>query len=843
MPPKLSPLDIPEILSQILSYIDTTTIEQSASRVNRTWFLLTRHRINQDLVFDTSRRRGDFNTVMARLPEATKVWWHAEYGRDRVRQWRRFVAVLRVKDLRYREGLKGTTTMMAIGAGAGTGIGTGTGAIEGGGTGLGEMEYGYMKHDLRRSSTLNDSVPWTMQERPLHELLISGFMNLELRFPPLVAYLEFLTVLKLTMRGETAFNLRRVLTRCGATLQILHIRTTSTLRLIGPWIPKRFATPEFVQPLPVRWQDPHVDRGQFRFAWNRDIWENEDKNNNDRSSNVLALRELVLERASFYQTSLEALLCFTPKLDTLRLLGLNPHSRLHISPLVYDLTRLLHFLQHPQFPQKQILPLKSFAFSVATAVSTALIVEQRRIYVQSQLCSSSQEWTLFTQDLSPTLLKFFTEEVQNVVTTLELRSRDLHKFSPDPVLHQYLCVSPHLMHLKAEDVIYLVELVDVFGRMDMVGSRITSQGGVATTTTTATTSSTTASGRGAAAAATAGAGAGVGSRIGSPGIWACKNLHTLHISFRSSSNTGSSNYAATTIPTLTSTSTSTTTTTSSSSSPISKISSRIVFGYISRVCPNLRSLKIHAAENFHWAAWIPISYPRGSTITRQRLSLTLDSGFCLLSGLKYLEELSIGFIAGSQTPTGVLGRNMVWGLERVDLDWILERRSYCGGGGSGNGKKEARKRRSKGGAREARRRVVEERWETWLAEEKLFLLQKAMDASWWISRTRKTVDHSTITTATAAAKSTNGSSGSSLQPSIRGKIDPDILEQLKDLGLLVDVKNVIEKMDAEDEHEEEEGEREGGYRYWPMLRWMRVYQWTEYGRSREREIKRMLGLL
>ncbi|KAF9537506.1 hypothetical protein EC957_008073, partial [Mortierella hygrophila] len=535
MPPPLSPLDIPEILEQILSHVDESTIEQSVSRVNRTWFLLTRHRTNQNLVFNTNRRRGDFYTVMARLPEATRLWWHAAYGRDRANQWKKLVKLLKVKDLRFRES-KGITTTIASASqhrlGAGAGAGTGTRTAKGTGTtARGEdqenREYGYREHDLRRSSTYNDAVSWTMQERPLLELRLSGCLIINLRFPPLLPYIQFLTVLKLTMWEENkfdrwmenGFDMRAVLTRCGSTLQVLHIRTISIIQLDGPWIPKRFPTPLFVEPLPERWEDHAV-----AYQWNQGNDSSQEQES--ESTNVLALRELVLERASFYLNSLEALLCFTPHLDTLRLIEL--YDRMNSSPLGNGQRRLIAFLHNPQFPQGQILPLRSYTFSLASivpAASTAASianVEQEIKHAQLELCPDANEWTFFTPDLSLPLLKFLEEEVQNVVTTLELRNEDLDIFSPDPVLHRYLCASPHLLHLRAKNTLYLVDLLDIHGWMEMTSSSITSQGGVATPR-----------GRGTGATRV-----GVGAfdfPIGPPGIWACKNLQTLHIFFCSAS--------------------------------------------------------------------------------------------------------------------------------------------------------------------------------------------------------------------------------------------------------------------------------------------------------------------
>ncbi|KAF9535960.1 hypothetical protein EC957_001248, partial [Mortierella hygrophila] len=174
------------------------------------------------------------------------------------------------------------------------------------------------------------------------------------------------------------------------------------------------------------------------------------------------------------------------------------------------------------------------------------------------------------------------------------------------------------------------------------------------------------------------------------------------------------------------------------------------------------------------------------------------------------------------------------GLEPVDLDWMLEKKG-CRGDEVWRSKER----------REARRMVVEKRWETWLAEEEeAVLAQKAMDASWWINRTCETVDHATFTTtAINDDDNNNNNNNNNNRPPIWGRTDPGIHEQLKDLGLLVDVKNMIDEMDIESDRDEKEGGggREDGYKYWPVLRWMRMFRSTEYGRSREREVKRMLA--
>ncbi|KAG0275435.1 hypothetical protein BGZ95_008799 [Linnemannia exigua] len=583
-------------------------------------------------------------------------------------------------------------------------------------------------------------------------------MDVQVRLSRLLPYMRFVTVLKLTMKMRANLDLRTVFTQCP-DLQVLHIRTTSTFRLLGPWVPMEIfpsSTLSLQQPQLQQQEDHDQDhelktkQGPLSAAF---------------SSKVLALRELVLERAHFYQASLERLLCITPYLDTLRLIDLNRHSWLasYPAPVEYDQQRLIRFLQNPSFPQQpKIIPLKSFSFSIASKLNHNHDRDIQTAY--KELSPTSREMTFYVEDLSVPLLKYLREEVANVVTTLELRYNDIHRFSPDPVLHRYMCSSPHLVHLKAPNTFYLVDLLDIHGRMESVTRRITGRTG------------------------------GTNSLMGPPGIWVCKNLETLHLSFRATSNTNNSSNS---------------TTIATGGTP--KINSRIVFGYISRVCPELKDLQLRAAENFYWPAWTP--HGDGATITqRQRLHLTLDSGFCLLARLTRLEQLNLGCISWSGASTGFVSRNTVWNLELVDLDWILE-----------EGHRDVRRR-------EMRRRVIAERWEYLLYEERVNKLQEAMETNWWVSRTRKMVPHSTTTNTSNTNKQV-----------LRGRTDPEIHEQLKNLGLLVDVKDMLEEMEVENERQGKEEGREGWYfKCWPMLRWMQIYHSTEYGRSKEREVRRLL---
>ncbi|KAG0273734.1 hypothetical protein BGZ95_010476 [Linnemannia exigua] len=139
-------------------------------------------------------------------------------------------------------------------------------------------------------------------------------------------------------------------------------------------------------------------------------------------------------------------------------------------------------------------------------------------------------------------------------------------------------------------------------------------------------------------------------------VWACRNLKTLHLEFsrerpksRPNGVRPISSYTATTSTSHHSISTRPASTSSASSSmvPLADNSprlSRIVYGYISRFCPNLQDLLIRA----------------------YRLNMTLRGGFALLTRLHKLKRVAI-----SQYDCHFSERDM--------LPWIMKRRQSLSG--------------------------------------------------------------------------------------------------------------------------------------------------------------------
>ncbi|KAG0279525.1 hypothetical protein BGZ95_000953 [Linnemannia exigua] len=224
-----------------------------------------------------------------------------------------------------------------------------------------------------------------------------------------------------------------------------------------------------------------------------------------------------------------------------------------------------------------------------------------------QRYSKSKEWTFVEGDLSPKLVQEL-QTIPNVVTTLELLNVTNY-FTVVKGLHNYLCSSPHLVHLRAAKTPYPVELMDVHDNYLLGWPKKDEKKKLAST----------------------GSGGGEGvdkgddataeietdkqeqdtkekeqerekeKRQGRKGIWTCRNLETLHLGFR---------------------------TISSRPSPKrNSLNARIVFGYLSRVCPQLRVLHLQDKDCRHTTA-----FPY----------LSLKTGFVLLSRLQHLRQLRIG---------------------------------------------------------------------------------------------------------------------------------------------------------------------------------------------------------
>lgn len=80
-----TPLDIPELLCQIFSYLDTHTLALSVVRVCRQWFLLSHPRLGRTLTWDINWQPSLPKDALARLPGAERLvlsYEHKDFNRQ-----------------------------------------------------------------------------------------------------------------------------------------------------------------------------------------------------------------------------------------------------------------------------------------------------------------------------------------------------------------------------------------------------------------------------------------------------------------------------------------------------------------------------------------------------------------------------------------------------------------------------------------------------------------------------------------------------------------------------------------------------------------------------------------
>lgn len=576
-PPTLSPLDIPELLELIFSFLNDTTINRSVAAVCRHWHHLNQHRLYRDLWWDARWPLAKpVESAVLRIPGANRVRLG---GAMRVGSWRQiahFLAALKKYD---RDGQlpQRSSAWKSWLRGRGGGSGTVTQPTLYPHRSVTELEI-QCTSLIHREETMDDL----------------GLLTV--RFP------STLTSLKIDIRQPFTIQMEYIVEDCPL-LETLHIRGESTCRLDGTWVPL-----------------------------------------NHEPGRSLRLRTLVITNALLDQRSLEDFLRITPSLSTLRLIALVRMVFLD-RLMTYDWSRLVELhLQH--------LDLTSCHFSIKGGLP-ALDVNTRDRAID--MVPDSTEWCLFPNEITLPLLQELTA-LPNVVTSLELLSPyllhpeqgpcDFHGQSVKAnLLHDYLCQSPHLIHLKAIRSPVFINNMDIcnrspYGGLDKTARmRLTSQALNRVNTNQQQHSTNVPT-------------------VRRP-VWKCRGLRTLHLEIHGMALGNNA------------------------------VNSRIVFGYISVVCPVLEDLVIVANCTRSY-------FPETGHYHSIPLSLHLDGGLCLLTRLRSLNSLTV---IDGMAKQEKLDRSNI-----SDLNWIVP---------SGRTPVSASMRRTKVAT-----------WESWLeTEESMELLQ------------------------------------------------------------------------------------------------------------------------
>lgn len=636
--PRANPVHIPEILERILSYLDDHTSRKISRLVCRQWFYLTSP--SRQVVFDGQRHGRTINKTLSRMAGAGGLWWRSDHDYwlkpppQRV-HWSFLKKALQLVHERYQEQQQQQQPLQI----------TNTQDIHG---------------HLTRTRTKLYSPLRTLElvENPRVSYLISDILP----------YMSTLTVLRICPTTGESFDMNEILVSCPL-LEVFHLLPTEKLRVFGPW--------DVMTKLRNSQKQGIAGKRHPRAQ--------------------LPLQSLILRNVFFYQSCIEELLNYTPRLSELQLVVWSPDEDSIFDPP--------SFYQHLQSLDHISLDSFHFSFEGKFDDNTPELKEMAR-----KICPNRHKWLFWTGDLTPAMIKCLVEQ-QNVVTTLELVYNQPVICGPNGLLHQYLCASPQLLHLRASNTAYL------FDHLDLHQRTLLYEGHFSIDPLTA------------------------GQSYGSarPGVWACRGLRTLHLAFDSQTDR----------------------------LLFAPVCLRIVFGYLVRVVPRLQDLQIVILSCF--------SYGRGNVGPPLRLSL--QSGFCLLSRLRNLEKLRIGCDGGSVD------------CQRSDIEWMIP---------SGQSPRKV----------DERRKVVSG-WTQQLADE------ESMEA-------RRIRSISTM-------KARNGPFPSKLAD-IWDNTEPELKEELQNLGRLLDVKTMLDEMTDKD------------FRCWPFIQKVAFHRPIEMGLSPERELKEMFPL-
>ncbi|KAF9906065.1 hypothetical protein EC991_001073 [Linnemannia zychae] len=308
----------------------------------------------------------------------------------------------------------------------------------------------------------------------------------------------------------------------------------------------------------------------------------------------LPLQSFILSGVVFRQTCLEALLNVAPNLSELKLINTND-DRPH-----YNIPCLLDRLT------ASALLFKSFHISIRDKVLPIDEIRDKMITI----CPAATEWTLRCQDIVPQILQEL-EHIPNVITSLELPQHYgyYHEncitnagIRDNPaIVHKFLCTSPHLVHLKNLRMSAIqFDGMDLHRRSSFADLDPHTKYLYVNTTNDANAIV--------------------------PGVWACRGLKTLHLNLHGHGMFGLSH----------------------------PVHSRIVFGYIAAVCPNLEDLELTVSSECR---------KQGNThaaVYYTDFCMRLEGGFCLLSRLKYLTTFRLDAYS-------IARKSGCW---PVDLTWI-----------------------------------------------------------------------------------------------------------------------------------------------------------------------------
>ncbi|KAG0371964.1 hypothetical protein BGX24_000936 [Mortierella sp. AD032] len=410
-----SPLDIPELLNKIFSFVNESTLAFSVPFVCRKWFLLSQRLIIREAVIDTDMTDEELEGALGRLRVARRMYWFTHFmsgdeATRRLPQRERVATAIQKKHRRWEE-------LRAAG-----------------------------QRDSNADD--NDRIPdkgvrWSVRNAPLQELIVVGkFMGFDIQLVHLLPFLSHLTV----FRVETDFNCE---VRLNAVFRACPLLQEVTIR------PRQSA-----------WNDdPFLDSDESSTS----------KFTAGEKGPLIHLQIFIIERCYFNTSTLQDFISAAPHLTDLQLIRIRA---INSDDSSYDnwfdnddtveaanntLLDLIDFFERLTPP----LPLNNFHLS-----AEAFSLETKNPHLLLKLCpglasSISTDYLGFPDRSYNQLQQRLQLQMapRNVITVLDLRAAFGKHPQHGDQLHYYLCESPHLLHLYAPKICMRINHMDVYRRM------------------------------------------------------------------------------------------------------------------------------------------------------------------------------------------------------------------------------------------------------------------------------------------------------------------------------------------------------------------------------------------
>ncbi|KAG0372664.1 hypothetical protein BGX24_012745 [Mortierella sp. AD032] len=340
-----NPVHIPEILEKILSYLDDHTSRKIARLVCRQWFFMTSP--SRQVVFDGHRHGRTINKTLSRISGAGGLWWRSDHDYwlkpppQRV-HWGFLKKALQLVHERYQDQERQLQQQQQH-----------------------QQQDQQLQRQSQNSYTQDDQNyidrTRTKLYSPLRTLELVENPRVSYLISDILPYMSTLTVLRICPTTGESFDMNEILISCPL-LEVFHLLPTEKLRVFGPWDVMTKLRNLQKQASPGQ-QHPRAQ---------------------------LPLQSLILRNVLFYQSCIEELLNYTPRLTELQLVVWSPDEDSTFDPP--------QFYQHLQSLDHITLDSFHFSFEGKFDDNTPELKEMAK-----RICPNRHKWLFWTGDLTPAM--------------------------------------------------------------------------------------------------------------------------------------------------------------------------------------------------------------------------------------------------------------------------------------------------------------------------------------------------------------------------------------------------------------------------------------------------------